>query len=232
MSEAASRLGGSPTDDGSVPPALGQALAARAAGQLDRAGLARIMVDQRLIVPLLEVDASQLPAGEDPCAGSDRAVAVVGLTDPQGGHVGLGFSGMAPLLAWNPRARPLPTPASDVARAVLGAGGRRLLIDPAGPHRVELVGLELLRLADCQPWPEPWADPYVLAAISAELAEEIAAGCAVRLEPPQSREEASARLVVVLRGEADVSQVAEKLAASAPLAAVLDSGLAVRRAAS
>lgn len=230
MSGAAHPFGGGHTgDDGSVPAALAAGLALREAGSLDRAGLTRALLDQRLLVPLLEVAATDLPTGDDPCAGTDRAVAVVGMTDPHGGHVGLAFSGMGPLLAWDPRARPLPTPAREVARAVLGAGGRRLLVDPAGPHRVELVGLELVRLAAGEPWPDPWADPYVSRAISSELSDLIAAGCAVRLEAPGADEHTEhAQLVVVVRGGVGAAEVARRLGSSPALAAVFDGALAVR----
>ena len=129
-------------------------------------------------MPLLEVDGDLLEGDDaDPCAGSDRAVAAVSIRDPQDGTVvGLAFTGMAPLQAWDPAARPMPVTAARAAAAVLAEGGQVLLLDAGSPAPVQLRGQALLRLATGAPWPDPWEDAAVRAAVIAELAPVLASG--------------------------------------------------------
>jgi hypothetical protein len=159
-----------------------------------------------------------------------------------GGTLGLAFTGIAPLLAWDPAARPMPVPATRVAEAVLAEGGVGLVVDPAGSGEVRLGRAALARLAQGGAWPEPWADPLVQQAVVAELAPALAAGdVAVRLaEPPLPAEpgaDRGASLMVELRFPAGLSAqqrqersavVARRLGASALLNEVFDGVLAVR----
>jgi hypothetical protein len=92
---------------------------------------------------------------------------------------------MAPLVAWDAAARPLPVEAARVAGAVLAEGGRALLVDAGSPHPLRIEGVALARLASGEPWPEPWADPAVRDAVVLELGPVLASGeVAVRLAPP------------------------------------------------
>lgn len=45
----------------------------------------------------------------------------------------LAFTGLDALIAWEPRARPVPATLDDLAATVLETGASALLIDPAGP---------------------------------------------------------------------------------------------------
>ena len=141
----------------------------------------------RLLVPLLEVDGDLLEGDDsDPCAGSDRAVAAVSMRDPDGRPLGLAFTGMAPLVAWDASARPLPVEASRAAGAILTEGGRALLVDAGSPHALRIEGLALARLASGERWPEPWADPAVREAVIGELGPVLASGeVQVRLAGPE-----------------------------------------------
>ncbi len=245
-------------DDGTVPAPVAQVLARRAAGEAGIREVVAALTGQRLIVPLLEVDGDLLEGDDaDPCAGSDRAVAAVSIRDPQDGTVvGLAFTGMAPLQAWDPAARPMPVTAARAAAAVLAEGGQVLLLDAGSPAPVQLRGQALLRLATGAPWPDPWEDAAVRAAVIAELAPVLASGeVHVRLVGGQSLGSASGSgsapgrtagrqveaavppgLVVQVRfaGELDADVVeqraaviAQRVAGSAVLREVFDGVLAV-----
>ena len=172
-------------DDGSTPDEIAEVLARRAKGIAGQRELVTTLGRHRLLVPLLEVDADLLDDDDsDPCAGQDRAVAAVSMRTDRG-TVGLAFSGMEALLAWDPAARPMPVEAARVAAAVLAEGGVALLVDPAGPVPTRLEGVALVRLATAEQWPEPWVDPVVRQAVVAELAPVLASGeVKVRLAAP------------------------------------------------
>ena len=187
MVELTGLAGGAPAaaDDGSAPPAVAAAMAARLRGTLGLREVAEALAGARLLVPLLEVSGAELEGSDtDPCAGQDRAVAAVSLRSPDG-PVGLGFTSTSALARWSALARPWPTPAPRAAAAVLAEGGARLVVDAASPERVELCGHALRRLAGSEVWPDPWDDPAVRAAVVGELGAALASReLAVRLGPP------------------------------------------------
>jgi hypothetical protein len=173
-------------DDGSVPPDVADVLARRASGHAGIREVVMCLTAHRLLVPLLEVDGQLLEGDDtDPCAGSDRAVAAVSMRDPDGRPRGLAFTGMAPLVAWDASARPLPVEASRAAGAIVAEGGRALLVDAGSSHALRIEGLALARLAAGEPWPDPWADPAVREAVIGELGPVLASGeVQVRLAGP------------------------------------------------
>ena len=139
-------------DDGSVPPDVADVLARRAAGSAGIREVVMCLTAHRLLVPLLEVDGDLLEGDDsDPCAGSDRAVAAVSMREPDGRPLGLAFTGMAPLVAWDASARPLPVEASRAAGAIVAEGGRALLVDAGSAHALRIEGLALARLASGEP---------------------------------------------------------------------------------
>jgi hypothetical protein len=245
-------------DDGSTPGEVFAVLAGSARGEAGQRELVNTLRRHRLLVPLLEVDADLLDDDDsDPCAGQDRAVAAVSMRTDQG-TVGLAFTGMEPLLAWDAAARPMPVEAPRAAAAVVAEGGVALLIDPAGPVPVRLEGIALGRLAGAEPWPEPWADPMVAQAVATELAPVLANGeVKVRLAAPVASDAlaapvlnpegaraagggqlaGSAQLVVEVRFDARLAAdlatqraatIARRLGASEHLRQAFDGVLAVR----
>jgi SseB protein N-terminal domain len=226
-------------DDGRVPDALAVLLEGRRAGAAGLRDIVPVLSAYRLLVPLLEVDAGALDGDEaDPCAGQDRAVAAVSMRIGEG-SLGLAFTGIDSLVAWNPQARPMPVRARRVAEAVLAEGGIGLVIDPGSPSALMLRGPALVRLASGAPWPPPWQDPAVQQAVIDELAPALAAGdLAVRLADPAAGAvggNAGAGLLVELRMDATPSEerraraevVARRLGASRALREVYDGVLAV-----
>jgi hypothetical protein len=173
-------------DDGSVPADVAAVLGRRATGDAGIREVVTCLATHRLLVPLLEVDGQLLEGDDsDPCAGSDRAVAAVSVREPDGRPLGLAFTGMEPLVAWDAAARPLPVQATRAARAIVSEGGRALLVDAGSPHALRIEGVALARLASGEPWPDPWVDPVVREAVVLELGPVLASGeVAVRLAPP------------------------------------------------
>ena len=236
-------------DDGSVPVEVADVLARHASGSAGIHEVVMLLATHRVLVPLLEVDGDLLEGDDsDPCAGSERAVAAVSMRDADGSPLGLAFTGMAPLTAWNPTARPLPVEASRAAGAVLTEGGRALLVDPGSPHSLRIEGVALARLATGEPWPDPWADPAVREAVIAEFGPVLASGeVKVRLADPgavgqgavldgDQVSDAAPRLVLVVRfpgqlpaGQAEqrAEVIASRMSKSTALREVLDGVLAV-----
>ena len=121
---------------GRYPPEVADVLARRAAGAAGIREVVMCLTAHRLLVPLLEVDGDLLEGDDaDPCAGSDRAVAAVSMREPDGRPLGLAFTGMAPLVAWDAAARPLPVEATRAAGAIVAEGGRALLVDAGSAAR-------------------------------------------------------------------------------------------------
>ena len=127
-------------DDGSVPADVAEVLTRRVTGRAALREVVAVLARHRLLVPLLEVDGDLLEGDDaDPCAGQERAVAAVSMRTPEG-SVGLAFTGLAPMAAWDPRARPLPGDSPRVAAAVLAEGGSALLVDAAAATRCRIAG--------------------------------------------------------------------------------------------
>lgn len=175
-----------PPDLGAADPALTAALLERAAGRTSCCDVVAGLRAARLLVPLVEVDSSQLRSSDlDPCAGQDKAMAAPNLLLPDGASATLAFTGLPALAHWNPTARPLPVPAKELAGRVLKSGGRALIVDLGSPTACTLRPLALLRLATGEPCPPLWEDPYLRQALAAEFAPELATGAlALRPAPP------------------------------------------------
>ncbi len=225
------------SDDGAVPPEVATVLAAHDSGRAGIGDVVSCLVGHRVLVPLLEVDGRLLDddAG-DPCVGSDRAVAAVSWAGRDGRPEGLAFTGTLPMARWNEAARPLPVPAMRAAEAVLGEGGRTLVVDPGSAHSVRIRGAALIRLASGDSWPEPWADPAVRGAVVHELEPVLASGeIRVRLSGPPDGNGAGLVVGVTfaegLSGHTvaqRASVLARRLSRSDALREVFDGVLAVR----
>ena len=226
---------GDPADDGSAAPGVEAALTGHARGTHGLREVVAALSGTRLLAPLLEVSGDVLESSDtDPCSGTDKAVAVVSVRTPEGA-IGLAFTSLAALAAWNPKGRPWPSPADRVAGAVLAEGGVRLMIDPGSAHELALEGVALHRLATSAPWPDPWEDEAVRAAVVAELAPVLASGeVAVRLAAPDPSAAGGLTVEVAFAPGIDgalvherAGVIARRLAASAPLRTVFDSTLQV-----
>ncbi|MBI4899426.1 MAG: SseB family protein [Actinobacteria bacterium] len=84
----------------------------------------------RLLLPVVAT-------GDDSSDGPDpdrqAELATVSIKAPDGRRALLAFTGIDAVVAWEPRARPVPATLDDVAATVLETGDDALLVDPAGP---------------------------------------------------------------------------------------------------
>ncbi len=84
----------------------------------------------RLLLPIVA-------RGDDSMDGPDpdrqAELAAVSIEAADGRRALLAFTGMDSLVAWEPRARPVPATLDDIAATVIETGGVALLVDSAGP---------------------------------------------------------------------------------------------------
>ena len=84
----------------------------------------------RLLLPVVA-------SGDDSMNGPDperhAELAAVSIKAADGRRALLAFTGIDALVAWEPRARPVPATLDDVAATVLETGDDALLVDSAGP---------------------------------------------------------------------------------------------------
>jgi hypothetical protein len=118
-------------DRGDPDPAV-RALIADAGSDLPTSYLRAVvgLCGARLLLPVVATgdDSSD---GPDPDRHAD--LAAVSIKAPDGRRALLAFTGIDAVVAWEPRARPVPATLDDVAATVLETGGDALLVDPAGP---------------------------------------------------------------------------------------------------
>jgi len=156
-------------DDGSPEPSLAARLARHRDGALGLDGVQHALLDARLLVPVVVApDGVTLPS-DGACGDGAAQLAGVTVTGRDGRRAQPAFTGLPALVAWDRTARPLPLPATAVARAVLADDGDALLLDPAGPVRVVLDGPLLQALAEGRRWLPPADDPAVVAELSAAV---------------------------------------------------------------
>jgi hypothetical protein len=110
--------------------------AALAAGDT-AAALSRVLL-ARLVVPIVAM----------PATSGDAEMAVPALVDGSGARALPAFTGVASLGRWNADARPVPMPGARVVAGAVDEGYAAVIVDPAGPHPLHLVGPVLDRLAD------------------------------------------------------------------------------------
>lgn len=133
-----------PDDDGSVDPAVADAL-----GAYERDGDLRpvlaALTRQRVLVPVVAV-----LAGERAPDGADKRadMAAVLTTGRDGRTALLAFTGLETLQRWDAEARPVPVPFGRAAQAAVSEGAAAVVLDIAGPVRAVLTGSDLTRVAE------------------------------------------------------------------------------------
>ena len=118
-------------DRGEADPAVRQAIVA-SAQNLPQSYLRAVaaLCGSRLLLPIVA-------SGDDSMDGPDpdrhAELAAVSIQAADGRKALLAFTGIDALVAWEPRARPVPATLDDVAATVLETGDDALLVDSAGP---------------------------------------------------------------------------------------------------
>jgi hypothetical protein len=135
-------------DDGSTAPELAQALTAWDRDPAAYPEALAALQRSRLLVPVVavlgEVEHDEAGLAHDKT--SDMATVL--LQGADGRLALLAFTGTAPLVAWNPEARPVPVGADLAARSALQEGAAALVVDLAGPVRFVVEGDDLRGLAE------------------------------------------------------------------------------------
>ncbi|MGT2424606.1 SseB family protein [Amnibacterium kyonggiense] len=200
-------------DDGTAPAAYVTALAAFHAGEAGPEAVIDALRRVRLLVPLL-AEAGETGVTEQGLVHDKRAeLALVTVAGPDGRRVLPAFSSAAAMSAWNPRARPVPAPARQVALGAASDGTELVVVDPA-TDRFGVRRSALEALARDVPWTAPWLDPEVGAAIRRAVADEPAVTTA-RVgtdDPLGSLDGAEVLVVIVLHETLDQQRVAELMA--------------------
>jgi hypothetical protein len=221
-------------DDGSPDPALAEALALHALGEVGLSAVVRALHGKRLMTPLVAVLDSVEDGVSVEAAGpgeKDSHMATVSLVGPDGRRGLLAFTSVASITAWDPAARAIPAAAARVAAAALQEGADAVLLDLAGPIRLAVSGPALVALAEGRDWSPPHEDPAVLAALAhalngleGVLGHEVA-------EAPSGEGAADVLVVLSLAGDSDlvaaVGRAVSALEASDALASTCPRGVAV-----
>lgn len=222
-------------DDGSAPAAYAAARDAFRAGAADLAAVVDALRGVRLLVPLL---ATAGEAGREGGRVVDRSqeLALVTVAGPDGRAVLPAFSSAAAMTAWNPRARPVPAPARQVALGAAADGTELVIVDAASPERLGLRRSALEALARDLPWRPPADDPEVGRALRRAAGSEPAV-TTVRVasgDPRATLDGAEVQATVVLHETPDatgagllLARLQERWAADPVVRARVDS-LAVR----
>lgn len=132
-------------DRGEADPAVRDAIAA-AGENLPETYLRAVAVlcGSRLLLPVVA-------SGDDSMDGPDpdrhAELAAVSIAAADGRKALLAFTGMDALVAWEPRARPVPATLDDIAATVLETGDDALLVDSAGPVPFVIEGDLIAQLA-------------------------------------------------------------------------------------
>ena len=118
-------------DRGDADPTA-RALIAEAASDLPTSYLRAVaaLCGTRLLLPVVASGEDSMD-GPDPDRHADLAAVSIAAAD--GRKALLAFTGMDALVAWEPRARPVPATLDDIAATVVETGDDALLVDSAGP---------------------------------------------------------------------------------------------------
>ena len=133
-----------PDDDGSVDPAVSEALRSYDNDGDVRPVLAAL-VKNRVLVPVVA-----LLAGERAPDGADKQadMAAVLTTGRDGRTALLAFTGLETLQQWDADARPVPVPFGQAAQAAVAEGAAAVVLDIAGPTQAVVTGADLTRIAE------------------------------------------------------------------------------------
>lgn len=133
-----------PDDDGTVAPAVAEALRAYDVDD-DLRPLLAALTRHRVLIPVVAV-----LAGERAPDGSDKQadMAAVLTTGRDGRTALLAFSGAETLQRWDEAARPVPVPFAEAAQAAIAEGAAAVVVDIAGPVRAVVTGADLTRTAE------------------------------------------------------------------------------------
>ena len=137
-----------PGDTGETSAEVATVMRSYAAGQATHADVLTTLSAARVLVPVVavlgEVEVDEAGLAHDKT--SDMATVL--LTGADGRQALLGFTGTAPLQAWQADARPVPVSLRDAAQAAVHDGADALVLDLAGPVPFAIEGDDLQKVAE------------------------------------------------------------------------------------
>ncbi|MDM4762538.1 SseB family protein [Galbitalea sp. SE-J8] len=152
-------------DDGTPPPLLVEAIRRFRAQEVGEAEVADAVRAVRLLVPLVAELGADGTAFDEHGRRIDKSqeLSIVTVSAPDGRAALPVFSSVAAMSAWNPGARPIPTPGPRVALAAAGEGTDLVVLDPTGDTEFALRRPALAAIASGTPWTPAYLDPEVRA---------------------------------------------------------------------
>ncbi len=117
-------------DRGEADPAVREAIAASDGSTTSYLDAVVALCTARLLVPVV---ATGDDSGDGPDPDRYAELAAVSVEAADGRRALLAFTGLDAMVAWEPKARPVPGTLDDVCATVTEAGADALLIDVAGP---------------------------------------------------------------------------------------------------
>ncbi|MEO3814526.1 SseB family protein [Sphaerisporangium sp. B11E5] len=136
-----------PDDDGAADAAVADVLAAYAAGKADAAGVAAVLADVRLLVPVVALLTEAETGADGLRREKESEMALPVLVGADGRKAVPAFTGADALTRWRPDARPIQVLTPQVCRAALGENAAAVVVDVAGPVPFVLEGPLLHALA-------------------------------------------------------------------------------------
>lgn len=134
-------------DDGSVAPAVQQALAAYADDRGAYVDVLAALQQSRVLVPVVALLGEVEHDAQGRAHDKSSDMATVLITRPDGRRGLLAFTGIEPLRRWDAEARPMPVSTRLAAQSALQEGADALVVDLAGPVQVVVSGEDLRALA-------------------------------------------------------------------------------------
>lgn len=207
-------------DDGSVPPALAEALAEGDPTQR-LLSVVRAMAGSRVIVPVVahahpgreddgSVSGHVTHRSGDVVADACAAAATVSVRTPDGRAALPVFSSMEAMRAWNDTARPVPVHAPRAALASVSESDGLIVLDPASPVAVLLPRPAVWALGQQRDWVPSWQDPELPGLVARALAGiTVFTGC--RLERGRTSE---LRVLLAVRPAAGRDEVHDAVTAA------------------
>jgi hypothetical protein len=134
-------------DAGAADPEVTAALAAYATDESRYVDALAALQGARLLVPVVAVATEVEHDADGRARDKTSDMATVLMTSRSGRRGLLAFTGLEPLRAWSPEARPVPVATRLAARSALQEGAEALVIDIAGPSTVAIEGDDLAGMA-------------------------------------------------------------------------------------
>jgi hypothetical protein len=152
-------------DDGTVDPALAEALAGYAAGTVATVDMVRAISAARVLVPVVAVLGEDHPLPAHTRGDLGAEMAIVTITGADGRRALPVFSSVQTLAGWNADARPVPVESARAALSAVAEDCELLVLDAAGPVTVVVPRPAVWALGQSRVWTPPGEDPELAAAV-------------------------------------------------------------------